>query len=119
MLGDDQELTGYLQLHTGPRGHVLRPMIAPHLAADGAAMVRYMLTQIHEQRPIFAIIRAYESHLRGTLEELGFVERGEQTLFVKQLALMQRQSIFAPPLRQVEHREGSMAIAVEQRTCSH
>ena len=119
VLGDDKELTVHLQLCTGPRGHVLRPMIAPHLGADAAAMVRYMLTQIHEQRPVFAIIRAYESHLRGTLEELGFVERGEQTLFVKQLALMQRQSLFAPTLRPIEQGEGAMAMAVDQRTDAH
>jgi hypothetical protein len=118
VLGDDKELTVHLHLRTGSRGHVLRPMFAPHLGPDAAAMMRYMLTQIHEQRPVFAVVRAYESHLRGTLEELGFVERGEQTLFVKQLALMQRQSLFAPALRPIEHAEGAMAIAV-QRTHIH
>jgi hypothetical protein len=98
VLGDDQSLTVHINLHTGSRGHVLRIMVAPHLHADATAMVRYVLSQLHDHRPVFAVLRTYQSELRATFEELGFVERGEQTNFVKQLALLTRQPVFLPSL---------------------
>ena len=111
VLGDDQALTVYIHLLTGSRGHVLQLMIAPHLRAEAPTMVRYVLSQLHDRRPVFAVIRSYQDELRTTLEELGFVQRGEQTLFVKQLAILQHYPLRLPALlRSVPH-EGGVPIS--------
>ncbi len=110
VLGDDQALTVYIHVRTGSRGHVLRLMVAPHLRTDAVAMVRYVLSQLHDRRPVFAVLRSYQAELGGALEELGFGERGEQTLYVKQLALLQRQPVFLPALLRGEQAEGAMSI---------
>lgn len=118
VLGDDQSIVGHIGVKTGSRGYVLRMMIAEHLRSDTAAMVRYVLAQLHEQRPIFVVLRSYQSELSSVLEDLGFVERGEQTLFVKQLAIVQRQPSFLPTLRRNERSEGGLpttAVAPAQR----
>jgi hypothetical protein len=97
---------------------VVRLMIADHVRSDTAALVRYVLGQLHEQRPIFLVLRSYQSELRGPLEELGFVERGEQTLFVKHLAIIQRQPSFLPALRRNERAEGGLpTTAVAPAKC--
>ena len=111
VLGDDQSLTVHIHLRTGSRGHVLHVMVAPHLRTEAAAMVRYVLSQLHDRRPVFAVIRSYQGELGAALAELGFVERGEQTIFVKQLALMQRHPAFLPALLGSEQREGAMSIS--------
>lgn len=110
VLGDDQSLTVYLHVRTGSRGHVLHVMMAPHLRMEAASMVRYVLSQLHDQRPIFAVIRSYQGELRTALEELGFIERGEQTIFVKQLALVKRQPALLPALLRTEQAEGASPI---------
>lgn len=115
VLGDDEALTVYMQLRTGSRGHVLRLLVAPHLRAETAAMVRYVLSQLHDQRPVFVVLRSYQSELGSALEELGFVERGEQTLHVKHLALLQRQAAFLPGLLRAEHGDGSISISTVTR----
>lgn len=111
VLGDDQALTVQIHLRSGSRGHVMRLMMAPHLRADATAMVRYVLSQIHDQRPVFAVLRTYQSELRSSLEELGFVERGEQTNFVKQLAIQNRQPVFRPSLLGNASGEGAISAS--------
>lgn len=108
VLGDDQALTVYMHLLTGSRGHVLRLMIAPHLRTEAATMVRYVLSQLHDRRPIFAVIRSYQSEFQGSLEELGFVHRGDQTIYVKQLAVLARRHVFMPSMLRATPVEGSM-----------
>lgn len=111
VLGDDQALTVHLQLRTGSRGHVLQMLVAPHLRAEAAAMVRYVLSQLHDQRPVFAVVRSYQSELETALDELGFVMRGEQTLYAKHLAILQRQSVFRPALLRREQPEGAISVS--------
>ncbi len=111
VLGDDQSLTVHMHLHTGSRGHVLHPMIAPHLRMEAAAMVRYVLSQLQDRRPIFAVIRSYQGELRAGLEELGFMDRGEQTIFVKQLAILKRHPLFLPALLRPEQVETATSIS--------
>ncbi len=115
VLGNDESLTVHMALRTGARGHVLRVMIAPHLRDEAAAMVRYVLSQLHDQRAIFAVIQSYQSELGGALDELGFIERGEQTIYVKQLAILKRQASFLPALLRTEQGEGAMPISTLAR----
>lgn len=102
VLGNDQTLNMHVHALTGPRGHVLRPMFEPELRQQGAAVLRYALSQLSEQRTVFAVIRGYQAELGSALEELGFRLRGSQTLFVKQLAIPQRQSMRVPALLRTE-----------------
>jgi len=111
VLGNDQSLTVHVQVRSGPRGHVMHIMLAPHHLAETAAMLRYVLTQLQDDRPVFAILRTYQTELRSALDELNFVERGEQTLLVKHLALRQHQPSFLPNLRRPEQAEGALSIS--------
>ena len=74
-------------------------------------MVRFVLSQLRDQQPVFAVVRSYQSELRAALEELGFVERGEQTIFAKHLARLQRQPSFLPALLRTEQPEAAIAGA--------
>jgi hypothetical protein len=98
VLGSDQALDIQVHALTGPRGHVLRLLYDPALRHPAAAMLRYSLSQLHEPRTVFAVVRGYQSEVGSALEELGFRLRGEQTLFVKQLAIAQRQASRVPAL---------------------
>lgn len=102
VLGDDHELTAHMDVQTGVRGHVVRPLIAPHLRQEAPMMIRFVLSQLSEQRPVFALIHSYQAELEAAFEALGFILRGEQTLFVKHLALRTRQPALLPGLRRVE-----------------
>jgi hypothetical protein len=98
VLGDDQMLQLHLHAISGPHAHVLRMQCDPDLRHDLAPMLRYALSRIDEPRTVFAIVRAYQNELSGALEEVGFRLRGEQTLFVKQLAIRQPQLVTVPTL---------------------
>jgi len=99
VLGDDSRLDVYIHGLTGPRAHVLRPMLDPAWREQAPAMLRYAISQLHEPRTVFAVLRGYQSELGEVLSELGFRQRGEQTLFAKQLAIPQRQTARVPLLR--------------------
>lgn len=96
VLGDDQTLNMQIHALTGPRAHVLRPMCDPEVRHNTAAMLRYALSRLDEPRTVFAVLRAYQAELGGSLEEVGFRLRGEQTLFVKQLAIPESQLLTVP-----------------------
>jgi hypothetical protein len=98
VLGDDQALHMHVHVLTGPRAHVLRLMCDPDVRDNAAAMLRYTLSRIDEPRTVFAVVRAYQGELGNALEEVGFRLRGEQTLFVKQLAVPQTQMVTVPTL---------------------
>lgn len=98
VLGSDQTLDMHVHALTGPRAHVLRPMLEPRERQLAPAMLRYAVSQLSEQRTVFAVIRGYQSEIGGALEELGFKLRGEQTLFVKHLVVPQRQLARVPAL---------------------
>jgi hypothetical protein len=98
VLGSDQALQAHVHVLTGPRAHVLRPLIDPSERHTAAAMLRYAVNQLSEPRTVFAVIRGYQSEIGGALEELGFKLRGEQTLFVKHLVVPQRQLARVPAL---------------------
>jgi hypothetical protein len=98
VLGDDQTLNMHVHALSGPRAHVLRPMCDPHVQHNVAAMLRYALSRLDEPRTVFAVIRAYQAELNTALEEVGFRLRGEQTLFVKQLAIRESQMVTVPTL---------------------
>ncbi len=102
VLGDDQTVTAYLGVQTGVRGHVLRMLVAPHLRDETSNLLRYTLAQLQESRPVFALLNSYQSELEAAFEDAGFLLRGEQTLFVKHLALRTRQPALLPSLRRIE-----------------
>lgn len=102
VLGDDQMLNMHAHALTGPRAHVLRLLLEPDVRHDASAMLSYAISQLNEQRTVFAVLRGYQSELGGPLEELGFKLRGEQTLFVKHLVVPQRQLARVPALLRTE-----------------
>jgi hypothetical protein len=98
VLGDDQTLRVHIHVSTGSRAHVMRTLLEPSERHDVAAMLRYALSQLSEPRTVFAIVRGYQGELGNALQELGFKERGQQTLFVRHLTVPQRQPARLPVL---------------------
>lgn len=122
VLGDDQSLTVHLHVQTGVRGHVLRLLIAPHLRDQAPTLIRFALSQLTEQRPVFALVHSYQGEHEAALEELGFTLRGEQTLFVKQLALPTKQPALLPRLRRADTLEmirPQTIVPITKRTTTH
>jgi hypothetical protein len=77
-------------------------MFDPAMRHQAESVLRYGLSQLSEQRTVFAVIRAYQAEIGNALEQLGFTLRGEQTLFVKSLVVPQRQTSRVPALLRVE-----------------
>jgi hypothetical protein len=102
VLSSDQDVDIYVHVMTGPRAHVLQLLIDPAIRHQTAEMLRYSLSQLSEPRTVFAVIRGYQSEVGGALEQIGFKLRAEQTLFVRQLAVSQRQTSRVPSLLRVE-----------------
>lgn len=102
VLGDDQTLTAHVQVCTGVRGHVLRFQIAPHVRDEAPNLLRYVLSQLDEPRPIFVLQPTYHSEFDDMWADLGFVLRAEQTLFVKHVALRRKQPLLIPGLRRAD-----------------
>lgn len=102
VLGSDQTLQVHTHAITGPRAHVLQPMIEPTERQHATAMLRYAVSQLNEPRTVFAVARGYQSELGHAFEELGFKLRGEQTLFVKHLVVPERQTARIPALLRSE-----------------
>lgn len=98
VLGNDQALQMHIRALSGSHAHVLRIMYDPAVRSNAAAMVRYALSRIEEPRTVFAVVPAYQSEIGQALEEIGFRLRGEQTLFVKQLAVPYTQLVTVPTL---------------------
>ncbi|GAC1639785.1 MAG: hypothetical protein NVS4B8_06880 [Herpetosiphon sp.] len=99
VLGDDQHITAHFRVQSGSRSHVLRFMVAPHLRSEVSVLLRYVLSQLNEPKPVFALVYGFQSEHEAAFEEVGFIQRGEQTLYVKQLALRAVQPARSPFLR--------------------
>ncbi|GIV63021.1 MAG: hypothetical protein KatS3mg045_0360 [Bellilinea sp.] len=96
VLFQQQEILGYAAPVFGPRGIVVQPILHPAVE-DVAAALRGLIAAMPFVlgRPVYVVVRAYQSYLENGLEQLG-AERGErQAVLVKHLTSLQRKVVFA------------------------
>lgn len=98
VLGTDDDLDASLQLTSGPSGHVFRLLLHPERRQIAPDVVRFGLTQLTDTRPIYLLLREYQSELVPPLEELGFQGLGEQTLLVKTMVAAVRRPVLLPAI---------------------
>jgi hypothetical protein len=100
VLGTDDELEACLQLTSGTGGYVFRLLLAPQQRGLAPDVLRFGLGQISDTKPIYLLLREYQSELLTPLEELGFHGLGEQTLLVKTLTAAARRPVLLPAIDQ-------------------
>ena len=85
---------------TGPRAHVLRPMLDPASREHAPAVLRYAISQLHEPRTVFAVLRGYQSELgERAVPSLAFGNAANKRCLSSRLAIQQRQTAHVPLLR--------------------
>lgn len=70
----DEEVTGYLRLTPGKRGHWLKMVLHPEASPWREQLLREALWLVRKwpRRPIFSDVRDYEGYLADSLKRLGF-----------------------------------------------
>lgn len=98
VLGAADHLTAYLQLQSGPSGHLLTLLIHPELRDQTTDVLRFGLGQISGTLPIYLLLRSYQQELLLPASDLGFQPIGEQALLVKQTTVPARRFALVPAL---------------------
>ncbi|NJK79211.1 MAG: hypothetical protein HC893_16220 [Chloroflexaceae bacterium] len=96
VLGADDDLEAYLHALSGPRAHVLTPLIVPAARESLPEILRFGLAQLHDDKPVYLLIAEYQSELLALAQNLGFQPIGEQTLLLKQTAVPARRLVLRP-----------------------
>lgn len=86
------EVLGYLGVERGPLGSWVQPYLHP--ATDHVEALIRAFAASHPwspQRPMYFVVRSYQSWLHATLDRLGFEAVSDQAVMVKRLAVAIRQ----------------------------
>lgn len=92
--GEGLDIT--IQAWIGPSNTVLYPLIRPDGRQKAEAALRYSLSQLPENRPVYALVSGYQSELQAPLEGLGFEHIGDQVLMVKNTVVALRSPRLSP-----------------------
>lgn len=98
VLGPDDDLTAYLRLASGVSGHVFSMLIRPDARDAAVDVLRFGLAQLSDTRPVYLLLREYQSELLVPAEDLGFQPIGEQALLVKSTVVPVRRPLLVPTL---------------------
>lgn len=98
LLGSNDSLDAYLSLTSGSAAHVMSMLIRPEAREITTSVLRFALGQISDERPVYLLLRDYQSELMLPASDLGFQPIGEQALLVKQTTVTVRRPILAPAL---------------------
>lgn len=98
VLGPDDDLDAYLRLASGPSGHVFSVMIRPGARDAAVDVLRFGLARLTDTRPVYLLLREYQSELLAPAQDLGFQPIGEQALLVKHTVVPVRRSLLVPSL---------------------
>jgi hypothetical protein len=98
VFGPDDDLSGYLRVTSGPAGHVLSLLIRPDARDQAVDVLRFGLARLSDSRPVYLVLREYQSELLAPAEDLGFQPIGEQALLVKHTVVPVRRPLLAPSL---------------------
>lgn len=96
VLFQQQEVLGYAAPVFGPRGIVVQPLLHPAVD-DVPAALRGLVAAMPLLlgRPVYVVVRAYQSYLENGLEKLGAESGERQAVMVKHLTGLQRKAVFA------------------------
>jgi len=96
VLYQQQEILGYAAPVFGPRGIVVHPLLHPAVE-DIPAALRGLIAAMPFVlgRPVYMVVRAYQSYLESALEKLGAESGERQAVLVKHLTSLQRRPVFA------------------------
>lgn len=93
VLGADDNLTAYLHHASGPAAHVFSLLLLPTARDLATDVLRFGLTHIHDDKPVYLMLAEYQTELLLPAENLGFQPVGEQTLLVKSMTIPLRKSV--------------------------
>lgn len=104
-----QELLGYAAPVYGPRGIVVQPLLHPAVE-DVPALLRGLISALPLQlgRPVYIVVRAYQSWLEKALENLGAESGERQAVLVRHLTAMARKPVFASRNNALEKHQPAM-----------
>lgn len=96
VLFQQQEVLGFAAPVFGPRGIVVHPLLHPAVE-DVTAALRGLISAMPFVlgRPVYVVVRAYQSYLESALESLGAESGPRQAVLVKHLTSLQRRPAFA------------------------
>ncbi len=101
VLGQDDDLTAYLGMTSGPNAHILSILMRPEAREETPSVLRFGLGQISDSLPVYLLLRDYQGDLLLPAGDLGFQPIGEQALLWKQTTVSVRRSILVPSLEPV------------------
>jgi len=103
------EIAACVRLVSGPQGHWMHVLIHPDEAARAEEILRDALSHLPKEGAgrVFCSVRAYQAHLRGPLQDIGFRFLTGQSVLVRQNAI---------PVKVAEPRR---APALEKRAEAH
>ncbi len=104
-----QEVLGYAAPVYGARGIVVQPLLHPAVE-DVPALLRGLISALPLQlgRPVYIVVRAYQSWLEKALENLGAESGERQAVLVKHLTSLQRKPVFATRNNALEKHQPAM-----------
>jgi hypothetical protein len=93
VLGSHDDVSAYLHMRSGPAAHVLTLLLHPAAREVAPDVLRFGLTQISDDKPVYLILAEYLSELLAPVQNLGFQPVGEQTMWMKSTAVTMRQPV--------------------------
>ncbi|MEN4013714.1 MAG: hypothetical protein AB1453_02975 [Chloroflexota bacterium] len=105
----EQEVLAYAAPVYGPRGIVIQPLLHPAVE-DVPALLHGLIAALPLQlgRPVYLVVRAYQSWLEPALEGLGAESGERQAVLVKHLTVAQRKPVFATLNNTLEKHQPAM-----------
>lgn len=118
VLFQQQEILGYAAPVFGPRGIVVQPILHPAVE-DVAAALRGLITAMPFVlgRPVYVVVRAYQSYLENGLEKLGAESGERQAVLVKHLTSLQRKPVFVTRNGSLEKHQPALVEPIGGETC--
>ncbi|MBI3943905.1 MAG: hypothetical protein HY326_12885 [Chloroflexi bacterium] len=95
VLESDGEITAYLRVIQGQRGHWLKLLIHPEAYEHAQDVLRWGLSIISDwaPRPVYCSVRSYETAVQDALLSTGFWHYVSRSLMVKHTTVRSRESV--------------------------
>lgn len=90
VIGQNQEISVWVDYHDGPKGLYLSPVIPPSTQGTVVALNALIELVSLVNKPAYMQVRSHQSWLHNALEEIGAEPSGRFNLLVKHLAIAQK-----------------------------
>jgi hypothetical protein len=98
IMGPEDDLTTYVHILSGAAAHVITLLLQPDAREQMPDVLRFGLAQLHDNRPVYLLLREYQQDLLVFAQDLGFQPVAEQTLLMKSMVVPVRRSVLLPVL---------------------